>query len=132
MAECFAGTPSYGTALALSSSKPATTAFQRSFSKGVRSLEALEFRRGGGESGVISGVGAMTVRRARDANNMVPPPGVVAAAVDEEADDDVMPFGSDAAIWAVEAPGPKGKWSRRLVIVSPRRGGVMGGVVEYE
>jgi hypothetical protein len=78
MAECFAGTLSYGVttgAFPFSSSfKPATTTFHRSLSEGVRSLEVRELRRGGGESGVMSGgdVGGMTLRKALGPKDTVP------------------------------------------------------------
>ena len=90
MAECFAGTLSYGVttcAFPFSSSfKPATTTFHRSLSKGVRSRDVRELRRGGGERGVMFGgdVGGMTLRKALDPKDIVP--AGLFAAEEEEVD----------------------------------------------
>lgn len=94
MAECFAGTLSYGVTTRpfpfSSSFKPATTNFHRSFSEGVKSLEVRELRRGGGERGVMSGgdVGGMMFRKALGPKDTVQA-GLFAV---EEVDVDGMPL----------------------------------------
>lgn len=97
MAECFAGTLSYGVTAGpfpfSSSFKPATTTFHRSLSVGVRSLDARELRRGGGERGVMSGgdVGGITFRNVLGPNDIVP--AGLFAGDDDEVDGIPLRFG---------------------------------------